>query len=69
MAVTPYKARYWRYFAEEEEECDSLDDAVGYLAWGWEAGQLAQEDIVGPDGEVVLSGAELFDRMMERLGV
>jgi hypothetical protein len=67
MTEASYKARYWRYFAEGEEECDSLDEALAYLAWGWEAGQLSEIEIVGPDGSVVLNGGQLFDRMMERL--
>lgn len=68
MTEEPFKARYMRYSAPGEEEFGSLDEAVGFLAWGWEAGNLAEVEIVDPGGNVVLTGAELFDRMMARLG-
>jgi hypothetical protein len=62
MSETVYKARYWRYHAEGEVECDSLDEAVAFLAVGLDDGQLSARDIIGPDGAVVLAGEKLTER-------
>lgn len=64
-----YVAHYWRHGAEMTEEAESLDIAVAFLAAGWEAGDLTQDCVVGPDGETVLEGAELFARMATQLGM
>lgn len=68
MTEAIYRARYWRYFSECEEECDSLDEAVAFLANGWDRSELSAVDIVGPDGVVALGGNELHERMMALLG-
>ncbi|MER7908273.1 hypothetical protein [Streptomyces sp. NPDC096068] len=65
--ATPYTARYWRYGQQGEEEFDTLDEAVAYLASGWERADLAEIDILGLGGVVALEGGELYRRMMERL--
>jgi hypothetical protein len=68
MSEATYMARYWRYFSECEEECDTLDEAVAFLANGWERGELSAVEVVGPDGSVALGGDELQQRMMALLG-
>lgn len=68
MSEATYKARYWRYFSEIEEECDTLDEAVAFLANGWAGGDLSEIEVVGPDGAVALEGAELHARMTALLG-
>jgi hypothetical protein len=37
----PYTARFTRYKAEYSEEFATLDEAVSYLAWGEERGELS----------------------------
>lgn len=69
MSEATYRARYWRYHSEDEEECDTLDEAVAFLAYGFDSGNLSAADVVGPDGTVVLEGDELSKRMMAVLGV
>ncbi|MFF0777117.1 hypothetical protein [Streptomyces sp. NPDC003720] len=69
MSESVYRARYWRYGAEQEEECDTLDEALAFLCAGWENGDLSEIAIVGPDGEAILAGADLFNRMVALLGV
>lgn len=63
-----FKARYWRYFQRDVEECDSLDEAVAFLAAGWDRSDLSEIDILGPGGKVALAGDELHRAMMDRLG-
>lgn len=46
-------AKYWRYHALYEMECDSLEDAVEFLDQGEDAGELSSDSIVGPDGKVI----------------
>jgi hypothetical protein len=69
MSEATYKARYWRYFSEIEEECDTLDEAVAFLANGWERGELSEIEIEDPDGAVALGGDALHKRMLALLGV
>lgn len=38
-------AHYYRYHVAQEEEFDSLEDAVSFLRAGWENGDLAQDRI------------------------
>lgn len=68
MSDGTYKARYWRYFSECEEECDRLEEAIAFLASGWDRGELSEIEIVGPDGNVALGGDELHKRMLACLG-
>ncbi|MGW4050828.1 hypothetical protein ACWENA_08340 [Streptomyces sp. NPDC004779] len=63
----PYLARYWRYGQQAEEECATLEEAVAYLAAGWERSDLAEIDIIGPGGTAALEGGELSRRMMAAL--
>lgn len=62
-----WTARYVRYHQPGEEECDTRDEAIGFLAWGEEAGTLAGLEIVAPDGSVALGGSELDRAMTEHL--
>lgn len=68
MSAEQYVAHFWRYKLRDSEELDTLDEAVAYLANGWERAELAEIRIVGPDGSVVLDGDELFRRMKASLG-
>jgi hypothetical protein len=64
-----YKAHYFRYSKKYEEECDTLEEAITFLAYSlYDSGQLSPVDIVGPDGTVVLEGEELSRRMMVAYG-
>ena len=58
-----YIARYYRYQQEMSEELDSLEAAIAFLAAQWDAGQISERDILGPDGAVVLEGEELLNAM------
>lgn len=69
MTDGQYEARFWRYQTEDSEECDTLEEAVAYLASGWARGELSEIDVAGPDGSAVLSGDALHKRMMAVLGV
>jgi len=51
------------------EECDSLDEAVAFLAHASDRGDLSAVEVVGPDGTVALGGEDLQQRMMAVLGV
>ncbi|WP_020135003.1 hypothetical protein [Streptomyces sp. 351MFTsu5.1] len=68
MSEATYTARYWRHFSECEEDCDSLDDAVAFLANGWANGDLSEISIDDRAGETVLAGDELHQRMWSALG-
>jgi hypothetical protein len=63
-----WTARYLRYHHPGEEKFDTLDEAVGRLAWGEEEGALAGVEIVAPDGTVVLEGKALDQAMAKHLG-
>lgn len=63
-----FTAHYNRYGAAMVEECDTLDEAVAFLAMGWEAGDLSQSHVADADGAVVLDGAPLFQQMKARIG-
>lgn len=45
-------ATYWRYQAQDTEECFSLKEAAEYLDGGEEYGTLSSESIRCPDGTV-----------------
>lgn len=64
-----YRARYWRYSKQGEEECASLDEAIAFLANGLDQGEVAAIEVVGPDGAVALGSEDLQQRMMAALGV
>ncbi|MFH9013989.1 hypothetical protein ACH4C6_21740 [Streptomyces sp. NPDC017943] len=68
MTSDEYVARFWQYKAKDREPFETLDEAVAFLAVGWERGRLSEIDILGPDGSVVLSGEALHARMMSALG-
>ncbi|MFD3638171.1 hypothetical protein [Streptomyces griseus] len=67
MVEPVYTARYLRYGEQTAEECDSLDEALAFLALGWDRGELSETGITGPDGKVVLEGSELLKRMTDTL--
>ncbi|MER6601236.1 hypothetical protein [Streptomyces parvus] len=67
MAEIVYTARYLRYGEQTAEECDSLDEALAFLALGWDRGELSETGITGPDGKVILEGPELLKRMTDTL--
>lgn len=48
-----WRATYRRHGTDGEETCDSLRDAVGFLAGGEENGYLSATAVIGPDGEEV----------------
>ena len=52
--VTVY---YWRYAVERAEETDTVEEAVRFLAYGNDRGELASSRIV--DGDRTIEGAEL----------
>ncbi|GGU62629.1 hypothetical protein [Streptomyces daghestanicus] len=55
-----YTARYWRYHSQQEQEFDTQDEAVGFLAESWNAGDCPPVSVVAPDGRTVLEGDELM---------
>lgn len=59
MVEQVYKAHSWRYFQEDEQEFDTLGEAVGFLASNWAASECSPVAVVGPDGEVLLTGDAL----------
>jgi hypothetical protein len=63
-----YVAHYFRYGELVTEETDTLDEAVAFLAMGWDAGQLSEESVTDAEGNVALGGASLFERMKACLG-
>lgn len=63
-----WTARYVRFHAPGQQECDSLVEAVRFLAWQSEEGELAGIDILGPDGAVALAGDDLDRAVAEHLG-
>jgi hypothetical protein len=60
-----WTAVYMRYYQEGREECDSLDDAVGFLWGSQDAGLASPTCIVEPSGRVI-EGDEL-DQMIQDL--
>ncbi|MET9222367.1 hypothetical protein ABZX65_26885 [Streptomyces sp. NPDC003300] len=60
-------ARYLTYHHPGEEEFPTLEEAIGFLAWGEEAGRLAGMAIIAPDGSVALDGERLDRALAERL--
>lgn len=54
---------YWRYRVQGQTECDSLDDALGFLWGSMENGLLSPESITEPSGRVI-EGDEL-DEMLD----
>lgn len=46
-------AHYWRSYVEHDEECDSLEDAVAFLAGGTDQGTLSYNTIRCPDGRIL----------------
>jgi len=48
-----WRAVYWQYHVLDEEECDSLEEAINFLHVGEEDGRLCGEAIIGPDGRKV----------------
>ncbi|MFJ3201033.1 hypothetical protein [Streptomyces sp. NPDC086989] len=63
-----YVAHYFRYGELVAEETDTIDEAVAFLALGWEAGQLSEKCVTDAEGKVILDGAPLFERMNTCLG-
>ncbi|MGQ4338043.1 hypothetical protein ACN6LF_001839 [[Kitasatospora] papulosa] len=63
----PFVAHYWRHHVRQEKECDSLEEAVQFLANGWADAELSQEAIYAPDGSIVLAGQELLDAISAEL--
>jgi hypothetical protein len=46
-------ARFMRFHRPDEEECDSLEEAIHFLWWGEGQNYLSGTEIVGPDGQLV----------------
>ncbi|WP_187285450.1 hypothetical protein [Streptomyces sp. OR43] len=63
----PFVAHYWRHHTRQQEECDSLEEAVQFLAAGWADSNLSQEAIDAPDGSVALAGQDLLDAISAEL--
>ncbi|WP_329308357.1 hypothetical protein [Streptomyces microflavus] len=64
---TPFVAHYWRHHVRQVEECDSLAEAVEFLANSWSDGDLSPEVVRDPDGDVALAGQELMDAISAEL--
>lgn len=58
-----WTAVYWRFHSREREECDSLDEALSFLANGEDNGNLSATEVLGPDGTAVVPESEIFDAM------
>ncbi len=54
-----WTARYWRYGHLEEETCDSLPEAYGFLRSGEAAGEMSAEDVIGPEGRIAMTSEEV----------
>ncbi|WP_327335143.1 hypothetical protein [Streptomyces anulatus] len=67
MVEQVYKARSWRYFEEDEQEFDTQGEALGFLASSWAASDCSPISVVGPDGQVILSGDALQAEIMKYL--
>lgn len=60
MAVV---AHYMRYYAPYTHECDTVDEAFRFLAYGEDSGNLSSDKVV--DGDTVYErGTPEFDRRM-----
>lgn len=46
-------AVYMRYRCEERAECDSLDEAVGFLWGGLDNGDLSPVAVIEPEGHII----------------
>lgn len=57
-----WTALYLRYHHAYTEECEDLEEALGFLAYGREQNHLAPTGIRLPDGRV-LEGAELDEAL------
>jgi hypothetical protein len=64
-----WTARYMRFHAPGQQGFASLDEAVGFLAWQSEDGELAGLDVLAPDGSVALAGEALDQAMARRLDI
>lgn len=60
-----WTAVYARHRVQREQKCESMADALSYLHYGADAGELMALSIIEPDGRVV-EGEELADAL-ERL--
>ncbi len=58
MTVT---LRFWRYFVREEEECDSVEDAVARSASIEDYGSGSADSIVDSEGRVLLDREALWE--------
>lgn len=59
-----WTAVFMRFYREQREECEDLDDALGLLFWGQERNDLNPVSVIHPGGHV-LEGAELSAAVAE----
>lgn len=45
-----WKAHFWRNYVERWEEFGSVEDAISFLNYGTEYGELSSVGVVWPDG-------------------
>jgi hypothetical protein len=69
MVEQVYKAHSWRYFQEDEQEFDTMGEAVGFLASASAASECSPVSVTGPDGEVLLTGDALDVEIQKYLDV
>lgn len=62
-APQEWKAVFWRYFERRVEPFETLEEAYDYLVYGEEYGELSAVEVIGPDGEVVLSQQQFREAM------
>ena len=58
-----YTLVYWRHLVEERKEFSSQEEAVTWCREMWGAGELSQESLLGPTGDVLLDKQGLLDAM------
>ena len=63
----PVVARYYRLHVLHEVPCDSVDEAIGFLAVRLDNGDCAIKDVVSPDGVTVLDESTTYLRALDRL--
>lgn len=56
-----WTAVYWRYHSKSEYEASSLTDALNFLQYGEDYGELSSDSVRGPDGTVVIPNDRIHD--------
>lgn len=67
MPEDAFIACFWRYHVADQEECDTLGEALDFLAAGFDRGDCAPVSVSGPDGRVLLEGDALQTELVGRL--